>query len=263
MPNDVENVSSDVLEDEVIVTEDDKTPEELEKLPLHLHERGKELVAEKNEAKAALKAWQALGDPSVIGERLQRLAMWEAAQEAQVEEKPAKTYSQDELTEKSKRDYARQVLEDLAPEIKEIEKLKAEVKEARDLSLAFKVATEDVAWETTLEIAEEIGMEPDGLASLTIPVIKATPKLARLYHSGKSDEAVRGAVKQLRSKLSKESSDIDKRAEQITKASETKQKVPKTHAPGKSDVTVKEDDKPKDFKESERRMFKRLEGQGF
>jgi hypothetical protein len=235
------------------------TQEEHEKLPLHLHERGKELVAEKNRYKSEAAKWKALGDsPEVIAEKLHRLAMWESAEDTPSPD-PPKKLTQDELSEKAKRDYARQVLEDLAPEIKEISSLKKEVQEAKLITDLYKTALEEVAWETTEEIAEELGMEPDALAGVVIPVLKADPKLRRMFHTGKVSESVREAVEMLKSKVGgkAQTADIAERAQQIKKAQETSGRVPKTHAPGKPEPKS-EPQVPKTLLEAQARVIKRL-----
>jgi len=264
--SDVENVSSDVTQD-VDITQAGEEAGEHEKLPLHLHERGKELVAQKNAALAETKRWKALGDsPEIIAEKLRRLEMWEAAEEVEETKPVAKTYTETDFNEQAKQQYARQVIEQIAPEIKEIKALKEKSTQQERVLASFSAAIEDIAWDTTVEIAEELDMEPEALAELVKPVLRSEKKLLRQFSAGRSDIAVKEAVKILQKKIAKqvakEDSGISTRAEQIKKASETQNKVPKTHAPGKTEVTVKQDDSPKDFKEAEKRLMARLDKQG-
>jgi len=204
------------------------------KTPLHLHPRFKELVAEKNTLKQELAQF---GGSAVIAEKLRRLEMLEVAHDEPASKKPA---TKDDISAKAERDYARQVLEELAPEIKEIKALKENLQQAGQLLEMYKTAIEDEAWATTEEIAAELDVDPDQLAQDCIPVIKTDKKLLRMYNSGKSDAAVRGAVKLLQTGRygSKAADDITKRAERLEKATETQTKVPKTHTPGKTEAPV-------------------------
>ena len=236
---------------------------ELEKLPLHLHSRGKELVAEKNALKGELAEFRQFGSsPEVLAEKLRRLEVLESRLYA--EETPTKKTlpTQDELKSKSEKEYARAMLEDLAPEIKDVKALKEVIMETRQLLEGYKTAIEDVAWEQTEELAVEMDIEPDALARLVIPIIKSDAKLLRKYNSGKSDQAVKDAVKILQTKVGgKPKTDIDKRAEQIKKGTETSSKVPKTHAPGTAEVTVKSD-KPTTWAEAAKRAQARIDRMG-
>jgi hypothetical protein len=157
------------------------------------------------------------------------------------EEAPKARPGTDEFTAKAQRDWAKTQLEDLYPEIKEIKSLKEQVKIQNEFIVAHKVALEEEAWEATEELATEMDIEPDSLAKMVIPVLQGDRKLLRMYNAGKASEAVKAAVKVLKTKIAGQtvSSDIADRASRITKTIDATTKAPKTHAPGTTETRTK------------------------
>jgi len=242
----------------------DKDQAELDKLPLHLHPRGKELVAEKNAARREVEAYKRLGvSAEVMAEKLTRLQLLEEMVADEPDEAPKPRPGTDEFTAKAQRDWAKTQLEDLYPEIKEIKSLKELVKIQNEFITAHKVALEEEAWEATEELATEMDIEPDALAKMVIPVLQGDRKLLRMYNAGKADEAVKAAVKVLKTKIAGQtiSSDIADRASRITKTTDATTRAPKTHAPGKTETVVK-DTKPTTWEEAGARAQARLDKLG-
>ena len=236
-----------------------KPDKELEGLPLHLHPRGKELVAEKNRAKQTAAQYEGFGTPTELAQKLARADMLEdlvAADEKKPEPKTA-----EERTEAQKAEWARRELEKLLPELKEFNELKNKLGAAEAMIELQKSAIEDEAMETTEELAEELGMDSGALATMLIPVIKTDKKLLRQYNTGKSEAAVRGALKVLQAKFGGKS-DIKERADALKQADLASHKLPKTHTPGGKPEATAELKKPTTWKEADARANARLEKAG-
>jgi len=216
------------------------------------------LVAEKNQYKSKVEEYGRLGAPTELAQKLARLEILEEMVSADGE-KPGTKADEEEAAKSA---WARKQLEKLLPELKEFKGMQTALKATIDLLETYKAANEDVAMETTTELAEGTLLEPDDLAQKLIPIIQADRKLLRLYNTGKAAEAVKGAFEDLPVKyLRKDADSIKSRAEALKKSAETTSKLPKAHTPGKPEASPV----PKvntDPKQMERNITARLEKMG-
>ena len=227
-------------------------------LPLHLHPRGKELVAEKNKYKDSVAQYERLGAPTDIAQKMARLEILEemvAADDA----KPGTVEQEKEAAQAA---WARKQLDRLLPELKAMKGMSEQVKYLSNLIEMHKQAVEEEAWDATQELADQTVLEPDELAQKLIGIIKEDKKLLRMYNSGKSEKAVQKAFEDLPAKyLRKDAKSIEARAKELKDSKETSGKLPKTHTPGRTEGGP-EPKKPTTWAEAEERMKKRMEKMG-
>lgn len=251
------DAEGDAADGEQSETEEDG----VDSLPLHLHARGKELVAEKNRYKELVSQYQSFGSPADLARMQARLEIAEGILAEDVPEQPRGPRTQEDIAKASERQWAREQLLDLLPEVREYAQQRGVGQTQRDASAeVFNAANAELAWEETITIAEELGMEPRALSRLTIPTIAEDRRLARLFAIGRSDQAVRGAVKKLTAGLGKgASADIKQRAAEMRQAEETSTRLPRSHTPGGRPSPPKSPKVPTTWDEAGERAVARLE----
>ena len=239
-----------------------KEADPLSGLPLHLHPRGQELVAEKNAYKSKVEEYGRLGAPTELAQKLARLEILEEMVAAD-EEKPG---TKEDEAEAAKSAWARKQLEKLLPELKghakKIAGLETALRGTMELVELYKVANEETAMDTTDELAPLTTLDGEHLAQKLISIIKGDRKLWRLYNTGKGDQAVKAAFEELPAKyLRKDEASIQARAEALKKSELTTSKLPKAHTPGKPEASPT----PKvntDPKQMEKNIAARLDKMG-
>lgn len=245
---------------------EEEVEEEAEEERAEGHEKSREEDAEEpgpvpyarfKEVNDALRAYKKHGDPETLAARLAKLGVLENMVDLEEDEEPPKPTTPEEKQEAERKKQAKELIAELYPEIKHLPGLLKELQGQR-------MALADEAWEVTLELMEEEGMEVDeqeafAFGSLLKDQINATPTLRRKFNLGDVDGAVRGAYEKLKKRFSKGETKPDTRAEKLRGKKKLSELPKKTKSGGVPSTTKKGEDGPKDLDEAESSVMGKLD----